>query len=194
MKLPGDAALAKLLIDGSEEPLKQYGEDGDLYEILQVLPATLRRIYWQMNVKSLFQRSLEAPGWQYWAVLAKAVKLLLSILPRADFRHTGLLCAALWRVRDRLWTPQQAIFDERLAPLLLALDEDQAQSLSEDARRWIRWRLKRNSSPEFRIAALLTLASTGDAKLAPIARALRHTADERVRAAAGEALRATKTK
>ena len=214
--------LERLLFLGPTEEVLRWKDRQDVGSLLQDLATLFPKVFIRMGIANFQGRGYPVGGWSFseWGMslffssrlygetladglsrngwrrqefLHRAVTVLLSAIESPDFHHTGLLCAALWPLRDKLLRKQEDVFDERLAPLLLALDEDQAQSLSEDARRWIRWRLKRRASPEFRVVAFLTLASAGDAKLVPIARALQHTADERVRMAASEALRIVET-
>ena len=126
----------------------------------------------------------------FGASIRGRASILLGLLAgRATRQEVGRLCAIYWRTRGSGWITRVWVQERHIVPLLLALDDDEARKLPDDAKRWIRWRLKRGASPEFRVAALLTLSSGGDRKLAPVARGLVEDADERVRVAASEALK-----
>ena len=116
-------------------------------------------------------------------------QLFVKLARRAAGEDSGVLCSTLWELRGSLSPGWNAEMDEIVTPLLLYLDDEEAQKLPENAKRWIRWRLKLDASPELRIAGLLALASSGDVRLAPVAKKLQNASDERVRAAAAEALR-----
>jgi hypothetical protein len=118
-----------------------------------------------------------------------ANRLFLYLARRAEQTDIFSACKVLWELRGGLTPGSEEELDDIVAPLLLQLDDEEARNLPEDARRWIRWRLKRSGSPEFRIAALLALAGSGDTRLASVANQLRSATDERVQAAAIEALR-----
>ena len=138
---------------------------------------------------SLGCKKLSPQGWQNGGVASKALNVLLARIDLAGAREVGAICSALWWARGGLYVTQESPLNRKVADLLLHLDDDEARKLPDYARRWIRWRLKRGASPEFRIAGLLTLSSGGDKKIASVARGLQGDADERVRAAAGECLR-----
>ena len=120
--------------------------------------------------------------------------LLATVARKLPSEEVGWVCAKLWIYRRAVALREWKPIEEAVATSLLHLEDAVAQKLSTEAIRWLHWRLAKTESPEFRVAALLTLAGTGDGKIVSVARGLQSDSDERVRAAASEALRVVKSK
>jgi hypothetical protein len=118
-----------------------------------------------------------------------AAVLLATIARKLPVEEIGWLCAKLWIYRRAVALHEWQVIEEAVTVSLLHRDGVEAPALSEETLCWLRWRLAKTESPEFRVAALLTLAEAGDGKIASIAQNLQSDADERVRAAASEALK-----